>query len=187
MGVSRHVLNPAEADLSYLPVITLGKKQRGRCVITSDEFYEVDVHWIGGRTLPCLETNCEACKAQRPRKYEAYLGIVWSTSLKHEILRLTKGAMFQLKSQLSCSGSPRGHVLSVERKGDRPNGRVTILVEPLQVEISRLPASPDLEAHLARIWRVDGIEVTKEEGEYIRRLSAFTEETIEKGRANHAS
>lgn len=187
MGVSRHVLNPLESDLSYLPVTTLGRKQRGRCVITSDDFYEVDVHWIGGRTLPCLDKECAACKAQRPRKYEAYLGIVWSTSRKHEILRLTKGAMFQLKSQLSCSDSPRGHVLSVERKGDRPNGRVVILVEPLQVEVQKLPASPDLEAHLARIWRVDGIEVTKDEGAYVASLSAFTDEVIERGRAKDAS
>ncbi len=187
MGVRRHVLSPLETDLAYLPVITLGKKQRGRCVITSEEPYEVDVHWLGGRTLPCLESGCGACEAQRPKKYEAYLGVVWSTSRKHEILRLTKAAMFQLKSGLSGRDSIRGSVLAVERKGDRPNGRVIVTVEPLQVEIARLPQSPDLEAHLARIWRVDGIEVTKDERAYVTSLQAFTEGIIEKGRAAGAT
>lgn len=187
MGVRRTVLDPNEDQLPYLATVTLGAKAKGRAVITCDEAYECFTHFVGGRTLPCLEPECACCTAERPKRYEGFISLIWIVGRRHQLVRMTRNAMMQLKSQTTPSSSLRGRVVLLERKGGRSNGRVEVLVEPETIEVSRLPAKPDLEAHLARIWRVDGLDVTKDERAYVRQLSAFTEESIAKGRAQNAS
>jgi len=186
MGVRVTCLDPRSEDVPYLPVVTVGAKFRGRGVITCAEFYEPYTHYVGGRTLPCLTPICQACLMERPSRYEGFVSVVWIANRKHEIVRITKPAMIQLKLALSGSGSPRGRILQLERKGDKKTGRLACGVEPEQIEVSRLPQAPNLEAHLARIWRVDGMEVTSDERAYIAQLSAFVETSIEKGSSNHA-
>lgn len=186
MGVRQHVLDVGEQGLPFLPVITLKAKFDGRGVITCDAAYEVDVHWIGRRTLPCLEENCRACLQQVPKKYEGYLSLVWIHNRKHEIVRMTRDAMLILKSQLLQQDSLRGHVVQLVRKGNKSNGRVIPSVEPLEIEQARLPKSPNLEAHLAKIWRVDGIEVNREERAYVAQLSEYVDRKLLEAKEFHA-
>lgn len=187
MGVRRHVLSADEQSLPHLPLFTLPAKCNGRAIITCDEFYEVDTHFIGRRTLPCMDQNCKACEAKRPIKYEGYVSVVWMQNKRHQILRLTKPAMLQLKSQIPSQNSPRGVALQLQRRGDRPNGQVLVFVEPAQIDVLRLPEPPQLELHLAKIWRIDGIDVASDDAAYVRQLGVWIEEKIELGRANDAT
>ena len=186
MGVRTTCLDPRDVDVPYLPVVTVGAKFKGRGVITCTEFYEPFTHYIGGRTLPCLTPTCSACDNDRPRRYEGFVSVVWMVSRKHEIVRLTKPAMLGLKLGLEGRDFLRGQVLLLERKGTRNCGRLVASVEREALEISRLPPAPDLPAHLARIWRVDGMEVSKDETGYIRQLSAFVAEATAAQEAKHA-
>jgi len=186
MGVREHVLEVGEQGLPFLPVITLKAKFDGRGVITCERAYEVDVHWIGRRTLPCLDGECQACLKQVPKKYEGYLSVVWMHNRKHEIVRMTRDAMLIFKSQLCSTDSLRGHVLHLVRKGVKSNGRVIPSVEPLEIETARLPKSPDLRAHLAKIWRVDGIEVDHDERAYVAQISEFVDRKLLENQQYHA-
>lgn len=186
MGVRTTCLDPSDNPLPYLPCVTLGVRFKGRGVITCDRPYECFTHFVGGRTLPCMEPVCAACSADRPKRYEGFVSVVWVTNRKHEIVRFSWNAMMQLKSQISNQDSLRGLLVQLERKTGRQNGRVQCLVEPISIEVAKLPQTPKLEEHLARIWRVDGISVSTDERAYVAQLSAFIEDTIEGGKRDHA-
>lgn len=182
MGVRTVCLDPNEDDLPYIATVTLGAKAKGRGVITCTEPYECYTHYIGGRTLPCMERDCGACAAGRPARYEGFVSLVWMAGRKHEILRMTKNAMFMLKSGMIDSNDYRGTIINVERKTGRANGRVVVFVEPVCIEIAKLPSAPKLEKYLSRIWRVDGIEVLEGDQAYIAQYTQFLKITEEKGK-----
>lgn len=187
MGVRRICLDPDDDALPYIPVVTIKPKFKGRMVITCTEPFECCTHFIGGRTLPCLEPECGACDAERPKRYEAFVSGVWVRDKKHEIIRLTTNAMYQLKDRMRGVVDYRGTLLEVERRGERKNGRVVVTVADGFVESARLPERPDLEQHLLKIWRIDGIRVSDDERAYIIALQRHMEETISKGGKSDAS
>lgn len=186
MGVRTTCLSLEDDDLPYIPTVTVGAGFKGRAVVTCDVLYECFTHFIGGRTLPCLEPICHACLRERPKRYEAYVSLVWFSGRKHEIVRLTKGAVFQLKAGLLGRSTMRGSVLQIERKTERNNGRLTTRVEPEMLEIARLPAAPELALHLARVWRIDGMEVNNDTRAYIASMAEFLEKAEQAGKANDA-
>lgn len=181
MGIRTTTLDVDQDELPYIPVVSIGKQFKGRGVVTCHKPFECFTHYIGGRTLPCLEPECGACIAERPRRYEAFVSLVWITGRKHEIVRLTRNAMMQLKSCTASVEDYRGMVVNLERKTQRNNGRVLCSPEDTWIEGVRLPAVPELEQHLLRIWRIDGIRVSDDEQAYIHSLQRHIETTIAKG------
>lgn len=186
MGIRLACLDPNEDALPYLELVTLRAGARQRGLVTCDKFLEVETHFIGGRTLPCLDEGCAACDLKRPRRYEAFASVVWSHNTKHQIVRLTRNAMLMAKSALIDVCSPRGYVLEIERRTARANGRLVVTVDPTIVPGRKMPDAPDLLAHLARVWRIDGMEVVGDEREYVAQLQAFVSEAVAKGGAKHA-
>jgi len=174
MGIREVQLRAGDDDLPFVEIVTLKAGFTGRGYVTCDEPYEVMTHWVGRRTLPCLGENCGACQAHVPAKYEGYVSLVWSHSRTHQIVRMTKPAVLQLKNQTAQLPSLRGSILSFERKGKRANGRVLVRVEALVVESIKLPLQLDLRRHMIHVWRVDGIEVHQDERLYIHNLNEFT-------------
>lgn len=187
MGIRQTVLDPHEDDLPYMPVVTLGARFKGRGVITCSKPFECYTHFIGGRTLPCLEPECGACTAERPRRYEGFVSVVWIVGRKHEIVRMTRGAMLQLKSCSSTVDDWRGMVCEFERKTTRNNGRLLCSPHEGWIEGARLPAKPEIEQHLLRVWRIDGIRVSDDERGYIIALQRHLETTVAKGGKSDAS
>jgi len=176
MGVRTAVLCPGEEDLPYLEVKTLRAKGSVRCAITCHQLYECYTHFIGGRTLPCVEDGCAGCKAARPARYEAFASVVTLPDRKHQLLRLTRNAVLMLKSGVGPVTSLRGVFMLVERKGSRENGRLCVEVSSDTVPTERLPESPVIFAHLSRIWRIDGLEVLCDERAFVAQLQAFVDD-----------
>lgn len=187
MGVRQHVAVLGRGSLPHVELVCLGAGQRGRCIITCEAPYEVDTHRIGGRTLPCMDSECQACRLQFPGKYEGYVSLIWVVSKKHTLLRLTKPAILQLKSQTTLRSSLRGTPILVERKGNRPNGRVLVQVEEHLIDPAKLPQAPDIPAHMARIWQIGGLDLSHDADEYLAQICNFTQKALEHREAKNAA
>jgi hypothetical protein len=187
MGINTTCLDPGDDHLPYVQIVTLKASQKGRMVVTCNQPYEVYTHYIGGRTLPCMGEDCAACAEHRPKKYEGFVSGVWAGSKRHEILRLTIAGMMQAKTAIPKLESWRGFVFDIERKGTRNNGRVVIHVQPQALESTRLPAGLELEDHLLRVWRIDGIRATDDERSYIFQYQQWLDEVREAKEKKDAS
>lgn len=187
MGVRTARLNPDDGRLAHLPLETLGAAREARLVVTSEGLYECFTHFVGGRTLPCLEEECAACGDRRPARYEAFLSAVWSGRKGHFIVRLTENAAADLLRAIPRPGSMRCHCVTLMRHGKRANGKLTATVETTPYEGSRLPAAPDLALHLSRIWRLEGLEVAGVPRLYVDQLKSLVDLCNEKGGSENAA
>jgi len=156
--VPEWAFEPGASSLPYLPLETLPAKGNWRCVITSERLYRPNTHWIAHRTLPCLGDSCGACAALKPKKREAFAGVMRSNYGKHFILRLTENVARLLLRDLEPGASLRGTCFSIRRKGEDKHGYVEATLEDAISSPGRLPAAPDLPLQLSRIWRIDGWE-----------------------------
>jgi len=186
MGIREVELQAGEDDLPFIEVVTLKAGFVGRGYVTCEKPYEVYTHWIGRRTLPCMGKECGACQALVPAKYEGYLSLVWAHNRTQQIVRVTKPAMLQIKSQVQLQPSLRGTILNFERKGKRSNGRVIVRVDALHLEVAKLPQSPDVRRHMMHIWSVDGIECARDERAYIHSINEFTSRKLLEAKEFHA-
>jgi len=177
MGIFRQALELSGDDLPYMETITIPAKFKGWGLLTCHELFETRTHWIGRRTLPCLGENCPACRDERPRAYEAFASIVWAKNKQHDIVRLPQGPVYQLKEQTKDLTDLRGLGIELERKGEEKYGRIVCRVNNKIFEGGRLPADPDIEAQLMKIFRIDGIRVSDNERSYIIALSRHIQET----------
>lgn len=177
MGIFQRPLEPNDDGLPYMETVTLKPSFKGWGVFTCSKLFETRTHWIGRRTLPCLTPTCPACDAERPRAYEAFASILWASDKQHQIVRLPQGPVYQLKELLRGTDDWRGVGIEFVRKGKDRNGRIVCRLMERFVESARLPADPDLEAQLMKIFRIDGIRVSDDERAYIIALTRHIEET----------
>jgi len=187
MGIRTMCLDPDDEELPYIKIRTLPAKFQGTGVITCTKLWEIQTHYVGYRTLPCLEPDCPQCDSMAPKRYEAFLSVVWTRGRDHEIIRCTQGFVYQLKSQARNIEDLRGMRIEVNRATERRNGRLCCKVLDGWSEGARLPERPDVEAHLMRAFRIDGIRVSDNEREYIIRLIKHAEEAKQKRESKNAT
>lgn len=131
------------------------KKGKLRAWIISRELDGCYTHFLG-RTLPCLgDLTCPACEQGHARKWYGYLAIKPFGSPTQQILELPAGACLTLGEYVAKNTQLRGKIITCERKGGRPNGRVQISLEASEAWPETAPEPIDTRATLLRIWRVD--------------------------------
>jgi hypothetical protein len=187
MGVATWQPDTLFDTLPHVEVRTLPAKAKWKGCLTCTELYLPDTHYIGRRTLPCMGEECVACLAGRARRHEGFASIVWQHNRRHEIVRLTPPAVSGILAAIGKGESCRGYVVELCRKGERSNGRVAVYVEREIFPVERLPASPPLDEHLARVWRIDGIDPTMGTAEYIAQLAAHLKKAMEIAAAKAAA
>jgi hypothetical protein len=153
---------PSAPKLTYLRLTRLGPSQLLCGAITCTQPIRVNVHYLGGRTLPCLGDDCPGCTAQRQKREETYLSIIGRHDKQHIIVGITKNAAFQLSEQVQNWHNMRGVLLDLKRVGPKVNGRVNVHVSELRANGDTLPAAPILIDHLFNIWGIDQ-EILKED------------------------
>lgn len=179
MALSRPVRPPAKAELPHLPLMRLPAKGDWLLGITCWELFQVETHFIGRRTLPCVTENCPGCEAKKPRRYEAYLSGIRAHDKRHILVALTPGAAHQLLDAVSSETQLRGHVIRLVRQGTRPNGMLRLELQDHMLDQSRMPNAPDLEKHMLAIWGLDQSHTAQDHGAYAEAVKHAFDSTDE--------
>lgn len=147
---------PDQSRLPHLPLMAARPGRPIRGIITSTRLRGVYTHFLGSRTQPCMKLNCPGCEKKLPSRWEGYVSLWTAAPSKHIIARLTEAAANEIAENAPDYQNLRGLTINLERASTRANSRLLAKVEVLENNQVRLPAEPDLIAHLVLIWRMSG-------------------------------
>lgn len=159
----KHTL-PAESvrngyDIRRTPA---DKKLHG--LITCKTFYVVEMHFFGGRSIPCEGLDCQACKSNSPKRGQVYVSVWEANSHDHFLLELTCKAAVPIEDYYRQHGTLRGCEMKCWRPKRVKNGRVEVVTKYRDLEGIRLPKSPNVPKALCVIWRIpyDAMETSED-------------------------
>ncbi len=128
-------------------------------IITCTDIIGCNTHWWGGRTVPCEDSGCEACKNNTPSRWHVYLSILEAGTRDHFIFECTSKAAKPLEEWRDTNGSLRGVMLYAHRPKRRRNSRVEIILKPHDISGIIIPEPPNLPQAMAVIWQIPGASV----------------------------
>lgn len=170
MAIRTYDSPPPESDRPHLPIVRVPASGNIRLAITCFELLQVPTHFMGRRTLPCLDHHCPGCADQRPARYEAYVSGIRSGDKRHCIYALTPGAARLLLSGVPNPTQLRGHIIEIKRAGRRPNGTLRVDHDEHMVSADKLPPAPNLMEHMLHIWGLDSSHLANDHPEYAARV-----------------
>lgn len=135
-------------------------------VVLSDVVEGVEVHWHGGRTVPCTQgegNDCPLCKDGLATRWKGYV-CLWDPDLDRKSLaEITDEPWFLFVKKHPDPPALRGYHLRLERLGGNARGRVKLILTPytryddskghFRIDPKSLPKSLDVRGALMRIWR----------------------------------
>lgn len=111
-------------------------------------------HFVDGKTVVCLEDDCEHCDARRASRWVGYLEVLGHRKA-HHLWEVTEGLFYSLWMQVKDMTNLRGYHVKCYREWGEKNapvlGKVTDQIQPPP----DLPEPLDLREQLQRIWRTD--------------------------------
>lgn len=137
---------------SKLEILRCGIGSMVPLIVLSDWIAGGEMHYWGGRSFPHTKNGCPACDAKNPSVWKGYLA-AWNP--KHRstgILEFTAPCRDCLVQYKLAHGTLRGGVITLKRKGVKPNGALTATITTGPYGLDQLPDAPDIKAHLERIW-----------------------------------
>jgi len=121
-------------------------------IILSDAVTYVKTHWYRGRTRPHTKPWCAACEAKTPFRWHAYFFKLDRSAREITLVQLTDLTRGQFKRYAAEYGSMRGCIIQMSRKRPEKNGQVIVRITRGDWSPNELPACPDLNVQLSRIW-----------------------------------
>lgn len=160
MESSRHPLAGAPFPghkIPYLEVLRPGPGSAGQLNgwSLSPAILGVLTHWCDRRTIPCTKHlgECEGCDYHKRRpRWDGFLAVLTTAKNRFALFQVTKHAVDSCAA-LASFESLRGSRVTLRRKGDSREGRVTLQVE-LAAYPGILPSEPDVASALERLWGV---------------------------------
>lgn len=126
-----------------------------RGIITCPQSVGCYTHFFGGKTVPCGDSLCHACDAQAAKRWHSYVSLLLPNPEKHVICELTLAAAEELWAFEDANPSIREAHITLSRRADRDNGRVSTAFSWAHKGKLRLPNPPDIEQQLRVIWGLD--------------------------------
>jgi len=136
-----------------LRVVRVGAERPIKGIITSDVWTGCDTHFAGGRTVPCEQNSCSICSSGTPPRWHAYFALILQPSQEHVLMCLPLSAFSSLSNYHKEWGTIRGAMLVAHRPSKRANGRVLTSLDHAGRAPQQLPASPDVQTILIRMWQ----------------------------------
>lgn len=156
---------------AMIPILSPRAGECVRAIILSDRFLSVPVHYVCGRTQPCLRIKslCEGCRRKISRKWKGYAAGVDFSNRRLCLIEITPNAVRSCP-QLLDSSDLRGWVVSLMRQGTSSCGKVDAALTDWRKRVNHLPEAFDVQAILLKIWEADNKDGTSavklsEEGE----------------------
>jgi hypothetical protein len=122
---------PPKKEKPKAPIKRPKTAQTVRYVLLDEQVTEVWTHWIGGRTQPCLGKSCECANwpPKQNQRWKGYLMALEKPAHQLVIVELTPEAFSGCAELQDRSRSLRGALLTLQRQGTQPNGRVKAAVQ----------------------------------------------------------
>ena len=124
-------------------------------VILSDDMLGTPTHYYKGRTIPCDDEHCPACKDGFPWRWHAYLAVYQRTLHRTVLLEITAKAAEPLKLYRKAYGTLRGCGLTAKRINSAANSRVIITTCRADMQDLKLPDEPNVLEALSIIWNIE--------------------------------
>lgn len=128
-------------------------------VITSPDLIGTATHFWHGRTVPHEEEDCKACLDGLPWRWHAWVSVLKATTREHLLFEMTAAASKPLTTFRDANGSLRGCCIIASRPSRRPNGRVIITTDTMDLTNVQMPKEPNLVKALAIIWNIAIVDV----------------------------
>lgn len=129
-----------------------GRQLRG--IVTCSNLVGTPTHFFHGRTVPCDDTNCEACSCGVPWRWHGYVSLFGPQRHLHYLFEMTARAAEPLKTYRLAHGTLRGCLLSAHRLTSAPNARVIIETGVADLQSISLPPEPSVVEALSIIWNI---------------------------------
>lgn len=143
-----HDDTPSYQLLRCQPATTL------RATILSDHVAGTQIHYWKGRTTPCNQTACDACKAGHRPRWKAYLYIISRKTQRIAIIEFTERCMQEVALYLQTHNTLRGANLTLSRTGNRPNSPLHLELSEPTCDPTKLPTPDGLTEVLDRMWEL---------------------------------
>jgi hypothetical protein len=137
-----------------LPLIRTPAQRPLRAIVTSTDLVGTFTHYWKGRTLPCDDDKCLACKDGSPFRWHAWLSAYTGNGHQHILFEMTARPCEDFVLYRKAHGGLRGCLFDAWRPSHRPNGRVLVKVAPANLTGLVLPDPPNLLNILSMIWNV---------------------------------
>jgi len=124
----------------------------GNLVLLGHCFAWHDLHYWRKRTVPHFEKNCEPCEDKVPVRERGYIAVTPRNKVDVMILEVTGNCEKPITAAMVHLVSLRGQVVGLKRLDKAPNGKLYISFSGQCIDSDLLPASPDVEEVMRRIW-----------------------------------
>lgn len=138
---------------SNIDLIRVGPKGASGLVIISDHVIGRYTHFVGKRTMPCIDKNCWGCENTTQRRWYGWLTVYNEKNDKIILLEITQKAYQQIEKYMEHHKTLRGAKLRACRKGGKANGQLKLEITPARHVQATLPAEIDRVEALERIWQ----------------------------------
>lgn len=111
-----------------------------------------DMHYYGGRSIPCEGNPCPYCQAHSKHVWKGYLA-VWDA--KHRttgIIEFTKPCLETVRTYKAAHGTLRTHSIEIHRTGRKINGTLSVILSPTTWADTDIPPDPDVVGVLTKMW-----------------------------------
>ncbi|GAH09165.1 unnamed protein product [marine sediment metagenome] len=121
-------------------------------VILSHYFAWTPLHYWRRRSTPCLGEGCEACEHGEAPRPKGYAAVAAKNKTKVWLLEVTENCAEAIVAEMELRTTLRGAVVNLSRLDQRANGKLTIEFAGKSIDATLIPAAPDVEEVLRRIW-----------------------------------
>jgi len=121
-------------------------------IVLSEEVLGTEIHFWGGRSMPCSRADCKACLEGISARWYGWLWILAEKGGMISIVEITAAAAEQTRAYVEQQGSLRGARFAAQRLPAKPNGRMTLFLRPSHYDAAKLPTPGSLITALERMW-----------------------------------
>lgn len=121
-------------------------------IVTSRAMLGCNVHYWRGRTTPCEEDRCPACKDHRMPRWYGWLGLWNPRTHEHVIAEITSACVEPVSAYALKHGTLRGSLITLERATPKLNARLAARITESAFSPDALPDELDVIHVLEKIW-----------------------------------
>lgn len=137
--------------------LPLVRTPRGKALVaaaTTEHLIGCYTHFFGGRTIPCEDPSCIACKEGMPYRWHGYIGAYDFLNSRQFIFEVTAAGADFFMHYFNCMHTLRGCLFRAQRVSAAANARCTIECKPADLSKIILPDPPDIIKCLSVIWQL---------------------------------
>ena len=124
----------------------------GNLVLLSEGFLWQELHYWRGKSVPHNQHWCEPCEFACELRERGYIACTPNGTVDIQILEVTDQCDEVIADAVQRFHTLRGLVVGLGRKEKKTNGKLRIIIPGKQIHGDLLPAAPNVEEVMRRIW-----------------------------------